>query len=160
MKQIIILLFAFGIASTAFSQELNTGSSYKTAIGIKIYPGAISVKHFIKPNIAWEGLGYFWQYGFRATALYEIHGDINGVDGLKWYVGPGAHVGFYNNRWAIDYPSRANGPSIGVDGILGLDYKIQGAPLDVSFDWQPSFDFIGYNNFEGGWGGLAIRYTF
>ena len=160
MKQIIILMFAIGTMSTVFGQEMNTGSTYQTAVGIKIYPGAISIKHFTNTNTAWEGLGYFWQYGFRATGLYEIHGNINGVDGLKWYVGPGAHVGFYNTTWAKDYPSRESGVAIGVDGVLGLDYKIPGAPLNVSFDWQPSFNFVGYNYFEGGWGGLAVRYTF
>ena len=49
---------------------------------------------------------------------------------------------------------------VGIDGVLGLDYKVKGAPLDVSLDWQPSFNFVGYNYFEGGWGGLGIRYAF
>jgi hypothetical protein len=160
MKQIIVLLFALGTVTISFGQEMNTGSTYQTAVGIKIYPGAISIKHFTSSNIAWEGLGYFWQYGFRATGLYEIHGNISGAPGLKWYLGPGAHVGFYNTSWTKDYPTRQDGLAIGVDGVLGLDYKIQGIPLDVSFDWQPSFNLIGYNYFEGGWGGLGIRYTF
>ncbi|MDE3142822.1 MAG: hypothetical protein KGL19_01625 [Bacteroidota bacterium] len=160
MNKIILFVAFICISAISYGQQINTGSTYKTAIGIKVYPGALDIKHFIKPNVAVEGLAYFWQYGFRTTALYEIHGNINPVEGLKYYIGGGAHVGFYNNRWTVDYPSRQNGVDIGVDGVLGLDYKIPGAPINISFDWQPSLDLIGYNNFESGWGGLAIRYTF
>jgi hypothetical protein len=49
--------------------------------------------------------------------------------------------------------------AFGIDGVLGLDYKIKGAPLNLSIDWQPSFNFVGYSYFSN-WGGLAIRYTF
>ncbi len=160
MKRIVAFFLTTLIAGSVYSQEINTGSDYTTAIGVKVYPGAVSVKHFINDNTAIEGLGYFWQYGFRVTGLYEIHGNINPVAGLKWYVGPGAHVGFYNTKWNNDYPSRNDGVAIGIDGVIGLDYKISGAPINVSFDWQPSFNIIGYNYFEGGWGGIGIRYTF
>ncbi len=160
MKKIIGTTILMLTVLVGFSQTYNTSSSYKTAIGLKVYPGGISVKHFLNDYAAVEGIAYSWQYGFRTTVLYELHGKINSADGLKWYVGPGAHVGFYNSTWAIDYPNRASGMSIGIDGVLGLDYKIPTVPLNVSFDWQPSFNLIGYNYFEGGWGGLGIRYTF
>lgn len=141
----------------SFSQP--TGTRYKTAVGVKIYPGAISLKHFVQKDRALEGLLYFWEYGTRVTGLYEIHGDINGAPGLKWYVGPGAHIGFWNDDWEDEYPYRKHGVSVGIDGVIGLDYKIKGAPINLSLDWQPSFNFIGYNYFESGWGGFAIRYT-
>ncbi|UAY51193.1 hypothetical protein [Ferruginibacter albus] len=133
----------------------NLSSDYTTALGLKFYPGAITIKHFIKDDAAIEGLGYFRDYGFRITGLYEWHQDIKDVQGLKWYVGGGAHVGFYGTKYG-------GGSSLGVDGVLGLDYKIQGAPINLSVDWQPSFEFgSNYGNgFYGGWGGIAIRYTF
>jgi hypothetical protein len=150
-----LLILLAGITAQAQS----TGSTYKTAVGIKFYPGAVSVKSFIKENKAIEGLGYLYSDGFRLTGLYEIHGDIEGVDGLKWYGGPGAHIAAWNNNWKDQYPTRDGGIAIGIDGVLGLDYKFNGLPINVSLDWQPSFNFVGYNYFEGGWGGLAIRYT-
>ncbi len=146
--------------TTSLAQAQNNGSNYQTALGVKMYPGAISVKHFTQKGRALEGLGYISNDGFRLTGLYELHFPITGAEGLQWYVGGGGHIGVWSDNWKSRYPSRADGIAIGVDGVLGLDYKIKGAPLNLSFDWQPSFNFIGYNYFEGGWGGLAIRYTF
>jgi hypothetical protein len=145
----------------ASAQKRSSSQSYTTALGIKFYPGAVSLKHFISDKNAIEGLGYFWERGFRITGLYEIHFDINGAPGLKWYVGPGAHVGFYNTK----YRGLNGGSSqVGIDGVLGLDYKFRDAPINLSLDWQPSFEFGGndapYSGFAGNWGGFAIRYTF
>ncbi|MBC7937370.1 MAG: hypothetical protein H7Y86_18655 [Rhizobacter sp.] len=148
---VIVLLAGIGAAS---AQSNVTSQEYTTALGVKFYPGAVSLKHFIKTNAALEGLGYFWNKGARITGLYEFHGDINGAAGLKWYAGPGAHVGFYNSKYG-------GGSSFGVDGVLGLDYKFKGAPINMSVDWQPSFEFNGaYDGFSGNWGGLGIRYVF
>jgi len=159
MKKIILTsLLIAGVFIIGNAQDM--GTDYKTAVGVKFYPGALTIKSFIQPNKALEGLAYFYADGFRATGLYEIHRDIEGVAGLKWYVGPGAHVGVWNQSWQNKYPDRNPAVAIGIDGVLGLDYKISGAPINVSLDWQPSFTFVGYNYFEGGWGGLAIRYTF
>ncbi|MGV3767867.1 MAG: hypothetical protein ACO1NW_17150 [Chitinophagaceae bacterium] len=163
-KLFVATAFLLGIGiSGAQAQSGSMGSSYQTALGVKFYPGAISIKHFVGDNRALEGLASFWRYGMRITGLYEIHGDINGAPGLKWYVGPGAHIGFWNDKGKNYYynGSRDGGAYVGVDGVLGLDYKINGAPLNLSLDWQPSFSFgTDHSGFDGGWGGFAIRYTF
>lgn len=151
-----LILVVFGFVANA----QNTGSDYTTALGVKFYPGAISIKHFNRTNRALEGLMYIYEDGVRFTGLYEIHGDVEGADGLRWYVGPGAHIGFWSDKWKNNNPDEDAGVAIGVDGVLGLDYKIKGAPINLSLDWQPSFTFIGYTYFEAGWAGLAVRYTF
>lgn len=157
-KLILVLMIVFGCNAIINAQSM--GSSYKSALGVKFYPGAISFKTFVKNNNALEFNGYFWKYGTRITGLYEFYGDINNAPGLKWYAGVGAHIGFWNDTWKNAYPGRETGTAIGVDGVIGLDYKISGAPINVSLDWQPSFNFVGYSYFESGWGGLAFRYTF
>ena len=150
-------IFVLHILSVAFllflSQQSQAQSGYKTALGVKVWDGGgISLKHFVNGNNALEGIGYFWRQGARITGLYEIHGAINNAGGLQWYIGPGAHVGFYNDRYG-------NRNFIGIDGVLGLDYKFNGAPINVSIDWQPSFEFGDNRGFVGNWGGLGIRYT-
>jgi hypothetical protein len=164
MKKILLIATVTLFCKLSFAQV--NGPDYTTAIGLKFYPGAITVKHFVKENAAIEGLAYFWN-GTRFTGLYEFHGPINGVEGLKWYAGPGAHIGFWSNRWRRSYGEyyRAypyHSVYIGLDGVLGLDYKISNAPLSLSIDWQPSFNFgNGPDNygFYSGFGGLGIRYT-
>lgn len=154
MKKLIALII---IITALSNQEINAqenGSSYKTAIGVKFYPGGLTIKHFIKENAALEGILYLWDRGTRVTGLYEFHGDIKNAPGLKWYIGPGAHVGFYNDK------HYNGGTSIGVDGVLGLDYKFKGAPINMSVDWQPSFEFGDYAGFGSGFGGIAVRYAF
>jgi len=75
-----IVLFSF---VGAHAQVMNTGPDYKTALGVKVYPGAISVKHFLTEKNAVEGLGYVTSDGFRLTGLYEIHNNLGSVEGLK-----------------------------------------------------------------------------
>lgn len=164
MKKLLFLALVFTVLSKSESfAQVKGGSSYKTAVGVKFYPGAgITLKHFVKSNAALEGIGYFWKDGVRITGLYEFHGNISGAPGLKWYVGPGAHIGFWSNRWRRDYPNYRSS-IVGIDGVLGLDYKFKGAPINMSVDWQPSFEFGDYGTyggFSGNWGGFAIRYTF
>lgn len=137
-------------------QSQSMGRTYKTALGVKVWDGAgISFKTFVAPNNALEVIGYFYKDGTRLTGLYEIHGDISGAPGLKWYIGPGAHLGFYNYKGY-----QGDKVIAGIDGVLGLDYKVNRAPINFSIDWQPSFEFADGRGFAGSWGGLGIRYTF
>jgi hypothetical protein len=155
MKKTLLLLLLCGMVSIGLNAQ-SMGRTYKTALGVKVWDGAgISFKTFLVPNRALELIGFFNKSGTRVTGLYEIHGNIEGARGLKWYVGPGAHIGFYN------YKGFAGDKAIaGIDGVLGLDYKINKAPLNLSIDWQPSFEFADSRGFVGSWGGLGIRYTF
>jgi hypothetical protein len=157
MKNLRLIFSLFALLFAFASNAQNNSSTYKTAVGVKFYPGAITVKHFVKETAALEGIAYFWNRGFRFTGLYELHYDLLQVEGLKWYVGPGAHIGFYD--YHDDHNNHIDGTYIGIDGVLGLDYKFNGAPINISIDWQPSFEFgdnLGFSHY----GGLGIRYTF
>lgn len=154
-KTLLSIVVICCLAISSATAQSNVGSySYKNALGVKFYPGGVSYKHFVNEKDALELIGYFWNRGTRITGLYEIHGDIQNAAGLRWYIGPGAHVGFYNNKY---YNGRTY---LGVDGVIGLDYKIKSAPINLSLDWQPSFEFGDGAGFNGNWGGFAIRYVF
>ena len=158
MKKILVLLCVIIIGVSNVSAQNNptyNSSTYTNAIGVKFYPTGITLKHFLSGNKnALEFIGYFYNRGARITGLYEIHGDINGVEGLRWYLGPGAHVAFYSNKYG-------GNTSIGIDGVIGLDYKINNAPINLSLDYQPSIQLTEhYGDRFTSWGGLAIRYTF
>ncbi len=153
-KSLIVLSFlVFMTLGDAFAQRRNS-SEYSTAIGVRFYPGAITFKQNFLHGNKIEAIAYFWNgKGTRITGLYEHYYDIEGLNGLQWYVGTGIHFTMYN-------AGEFNGNSyFGVDGVLGLDYKIKNTPLNLSLDWQPSFDFGGDTGFNGGFGGLGVRYV-
>ena len=158
MKKIVVVLSAALLLSISYAsaQRSITGDyTYNNAIGLKFYPTGITFKHFFNEDRAGELIGYFYSYGTRITGLYEINFGIYDHDGLMWYVGPGAHLGFLNN-------THGGGTSLGVDGVIGLDYKINGMPINLSLDFQPSLELGNtyYGNRFSGWGGLGIRYAF
>jgi len=153
-KGFLTVLALLAILFSQAQSKSSSGSTYKTALGVKVWDGGgISFKHFVSNKNALEFIGYFWNQGTRITGLYEIHMPISDASGLQWYIGPGAHIGVYNTKYG-------DGAFIGVDGVLGLDYKFKKAPLNMSLDWQPSFEFGDNRGFVGSWGGLGIRYTF
>lgn len=146
------MVFIFLLLNQRITAQ-DSSVSYTTAIGVKLYPGTISLKKSIDGAKYFEGQAALFNKGFRVTVLYEIHNEINAVDGLRWYYGVGPHLGFYNSKYY-------NGSTlVGVDAVLGLDYKLSGTPLNFSLDWQPSFEFGDGSGFDG-WGGLAVRYAF
>ena len=153
MKKFVSLLavILFTAAFTIVSAQKTSGTKYTTAIGVKLYPGGITVKQALMKNASLEGIAYFWN-GLRVTGLYEIHYNIEGIKGLRWYAGAGAHVAFNDEAYLAEN-------TIGLDGVLGLDLKIKNVPLNLSLDWQPSFDFRVANGFNGGFGGLSVRYV-
>jgi len=155
----ILLAATLLITTACFSQETITttgGPEYQRAIGVKLSAGgAVTYKQFIANTKALEAEAMFFSEGIRLIALYEFHFyNIQGVDGLAWYVGPGAHVGFYRPR----DKSFNTAADIGIDGVIGLDYKIKNVPINLSLDWQPSFSLIGNAPLMPQFGGLGIRY--
>src|SRR3978361_1471563 len=89
----ILVVMYIGLANKVKAQSM--GQDYTNAIGVKLLDGGgITYKHFLDDKNAIEGIGFFWNRGTRITGLYEIHHTINGVAGLKWYIGTGSHDGF------------------------------------------------------------------
>lgn len=153
-KPIITLLILLTVIGAQAQSKSANSSSYTTALGVKVWDGGgVTFKHFFNERNAGELIAFFWNDGVRITGLYEIHGDFAGAEGLKWYVGPGAHIGFYGSH-------DGDGVFVGIDGVLGLDYKFSGAPINLCVDWQPVIEFGDDRGFYAGWGGLGIRYTF
>lgn len=158
----LIILFLF-ITSVAFARKAS--GPYNTGIGLRggfLY--GVTVKHFIKSNSVLDFIaGTRWQ-GFSFTALYEFQKETGLTSGLDWYFGFGAHVGFYENRYYFADKSVFTGDrttAVGVDGIIGLEYKIGSAPITLGIDFKPFFDFTSGRAFADNIdAGLTARYVF
>jgi hypothetical protein len=153
MKKYLLISFLVITSHSLFAQ-----SSYNQAIGLK-FPGGFSVsyKKFVADTKNIEANATIWNQGLRVTGLYEFNFDLEGVEGLRWFVGPGAHIGVWNNKHKNEYNTNAD---LGIDGIIGLDYKFRDYPINLSLDWQPSITILGNTGFIPSLAGLGVRYTF
>ncbi len=133
--------------------------NYDRAIGIKIPVGfAVTYKQFLQDDQNIEGVVTFRDHSFVATGLYEFNWIIPGIDGLCWFAGAGAHIGFRDKNYSKS--SNNSKAGLGIDGVIGLDYKVAGLPLNISLDWQPAVDLIGSSGNGAAYGGIGVRYTF
>ena len=168
-----------GSSSNNRSSNSSSGASsdYNTGVGLRFggWETGLTVKHFIKDGAAIEGIfSSGWHYrGTRITGLYEWQKSISGAQGLYWFVGVGAHVGFYNERYWYKgdckdgryeykgewYNCDGTRAVIGVDGIIGLEYKFQEIPFTIGLDLKPSIDLFGWGRHYGD-GAFTVRYVF
>ena len=55
---------------------------------------------------------------------------------------------------------RSSSSYIGAAGIVGLIYKFDQLPLNISLDWKPELNIITNVAFEGSAVGVSARFTF
>lgn len=150
----LVLLVSSGLSTAVSAQEAPAGPDYKLAMGIRLssasptLSNSVSVKYFMDETNAVEGLISFGTR-FGIGGLYERHQLIGGTPGFKWFYGGGAYLGFEDKKtW------------FGPTGVVGLDYKFQNAPLNLSLDWKPELDFAPSINFVADAFAVTARFTF
>ena len=158
MKKIVFTcLILFGLISVINAQDYNTGIGLRGG-----FENGLTVKFFTTEKVAYEFiLSSRWR-GFEATGLYEVHNVAFDTERLKWFIGFGGHIGFWNGDYTHNYwgTSGTNYTVVGIDGILGLEYSLKEIPVNFGIDWKPAFNFIGYSGFWGDGGAISIRYIF
>jgi hypothetical protein len=161
-----LLFSSFILVSVLFISQQSKAQDYKTAVGLKFggYENGISVKYFSTPDIALEGELGFRAHGVVITGLYEIHTEAFGVKELKFYYGAGAHIGaegsgVYQTFDGGDQVYNQSHILLGVDGVLGLEYKIPQTPVAISLDLNPRVELATGPFFDIA-PGLGLKYTF
>ena len=156
MKKILVTgILSVFIFIGAHAQDYGTGIGFRGGLS-----NGLTVKHFISEQNALEGILSTRWGGFNITGLYEIHAQAFDTPGLKWYYGVGGHLGFWdgnNNPWFDDNDSYT---VIGIDGIIGLEYSFADIPFNISLDYKPGFNIVGYSGFWGDEAALSFRYIF
>lgn len=151
-----------------YANDLNAQRAYNTAIGIRAGgTSGLTVKQFTGSSTALEGILGIWPDGFGFTLLIEKYAG-SGLDGLNWYYGGGGHIAAHNNRHFYNYPYERNGRrygdgelGFGVDGIVGIEYKIPPIPIALSLDLKPFVEVTTHGNaFLYLDPGLGIKFTF
>lgn len=148
------------VSITTSAQEQ---APYKTALGIRLSSSpamvnnSITLKHFLNDNSAIEALFSFGD-PLALGALYEVHRPL-GSEGLRWFYGGGAYLGFVKTYDAA-LVKTGNEVNFGAQGVVGLDYKFVNLPLNLSLDWKPELNLVSDINFEPAAVALSARFTF
>lgn len=160
MKRLAIVcsvIAVFALSGTVSAQD------YKTALGVRLSSAnamqnnSISIKQFINDRTAIEGLFTFGD-PLALGALVEFHKPLTAA-GLQYFYGAGGYVGFVKNVNPATQKTVTNA-NFGAQGVIGLDYKFNNIPLNISLDWKPELNIVDDINFEPAAIGFSARFTF
>lgn len=146
LASLAVILLLIVSADRAQAQE------YKMALGVRLSSAqatvnnSISFRYFMRQDRALEAMASFDPGAIGL--LYEVYKPLGNAAGFQWFFGGGAYAAFKGDD------------VLGAQGIIGLDYKFQQIPLNLSLDWKPELNLVDNVNFEAASVGLAVRFTF
>lgn len=137
MKKILVALMLLGAVHTANAGE-------KFGLGLVLdgtMPGSFG------PALAFQYNQYKGAFGTAGLNFdyLALRGALKAIDGLSYYVGPGAGFGW-------------SGPTLGLRAVFGLDYNIN-KEIDVFAELVPGFTVMQTMGFGFG-GAFGARYFF
>lgn len=159
---IIILLC---LSASAFSQY------YPREIGLRGgYTSGVTFRVNIEDTLSYEMQLSHRHQGVIFTMIRQNHKEI-GIDRLgnwEFLYGMGAHFGFYFTDsyriffQEIYYSQNLFTPVIGVDGYIGVDYKLEHIPMSFGVSYQPHMEIslrqlFSFNFWDFG---VHVRYRF
>lgn len=130
MKKII---FVFGSALLfCFSSSAQTDYIAALGLGVDAYKeatffGARGKYFFSEHHVGQADVG-FEENATIFSIFYSFHKEFVGAKGLRWYAGLGPSIVMvqdFDNIFAL----RPH---------LGVDFKLNGVPFVVNFDWRPA----------------------
>ncbi|MDX9940907.1 MAG: hypothetical protein RBS53_01665 [Bacteroidales bacterium] len=155
MKKILVLaVFATMFSYAAVAQSYNTGIGGRGGVF-----NGLTFKQFISSNDAFEIVGAIHYGGLFVSGMYQRHTNAFDVPGLNWYYGGGAFIGFYSDSRHPSWSTPGNHTGFGVNGVVGLEYKIDEIPISLGVDLIPALDIIDHTRFWLG-GGVTVRFVF
>lgn len=122
---------------------------YRTAAGVRLESDrfGVTVQQKIFEKSTLEGIVQVGSREYSGTVLYEWHRPLLGKR-FNYYLGAGGHVGNLKD----------SGVFTGVDGMLGVEYKVNGLPFLLSADVKPAVH-INHEDWIHLSSGVSIRYV-
>ncbi|REJ82869.1 MAG: hypothetical protein DWQ44_01760 [Bacteroidetes bacterium] len=172
MRKSLKLGLLTGMIAISFLSPQNApAQDYSNGIGVRLggFSHGITYKHKFGGADALELIASTGRRSLILTGLYEYHRPLGNAQGFNWFLGGGAHIGFYNegyyyyyyrnkNRVYV-YEDRMDRRGFGIDFILGLEYKFNNVPITLGLDLKPFVDFheAAYSYWDGA---FTFRFTF
>lgn len=172
-----LLLILLQVDSYAQYYERSAGLRFGGSSGV-------TFKQFFTEEQSMEVLLSGRRNGLQLTGIYQFNRplEITLEENLFAYYGIGAHVGYeeFNERIVtLTPPAPPVGPPfppgnadiefrnqtnfvMGIDAVLGIEYRFLGVPLTAGFDLKPYFSFIGmrYTRTRFWDASLSLKYVF
>lgn len=146
----IIYCIALMALMSAASMRLSA-QPYEHSVGVRAgYSSGIVYKAFFRHRpTAIEGALLYNRHGFNLSALVEYHPELFRNKRIQVYLGGGA----FGGEWDDEF-------SLGIAGVVGIEYILRDLPLSFSADWRPMLNL--FEDFEPDWldFGVSIRYHF
>ena len=169
MRSSILVLILFMIMNVGVNSQ-----EYRDAVSLRLgLSSGITYQHLIDDFRGYKGMLSYREGGLQVTALLESYRPLylKSTDKMFYYTGMGAHIGFtryppkfrYNINPFRYYSGEGRfAPVIGLDAIIGLEYRLDRAPLEFSLDVKPFFELFGQTIFRLSLFdfGLSIKFTF
>lgn len=170
MKRLLLITALLTAGLVAEAQH------YKHSAGLRTgYTSALTYKRFFSNEQAIEFMASGRNNGFQVTTLYQFNKpmEVSFNDRFFAYYGVGASVGYekYSGRFAEPVPN-PTGPAfvfnhrtyftMGINAILGVEYRWLAVPITIGLDIKPMFQFIGmqYTDTHFWDMGLSVKYVF
>jgi hypothetical protein len=162
--RIFLIVMSIFVMSEYLSLAQSKGSTYKAAIGLRAgETSGITFKIHTNPTSGLEFIAGVSDNWFSLTGLYEKNAPAFNVAGMEWYYGGGGHLAFAADNYYHEGHSytRAESYALGLDGIVGLEYKIPEIPFAISLDIKPLIEIDGNGYFFFAFDpGFGLKFTF
>ena len=165
----VMVLLLLSISTLGVSQH------YLKSAGLRLgHTSGVTYKQFVHKEQAFELMVSGRHNGLQFNAMYQWYSPTQfEFDGnFVLYYGIGAHTGFerlhpYNLEFNEEpFPEfdirRRTYYTMGVDVIVGIEYRMLIAPLTISFDVKPYLNYIGFQSLDGRFwdSALSVKYVF
>jgi hypothetical protein len=152
------------------------GQDYDRAAGVRLgSTSGLTYKKFIVEREAIEMIVSGRNDGTQFTALYEFHKPMEVAfedENFHFYYGIGGHIGFERfdnlskvlvNEDPLEFVFEDKSYfAMGLDAIVGVEYRYLSVPMTIAFEVKPYFNFIGmrYTNSKFWDAGFSVKYIF
>src|SRR3954469_17385147 len=145
LKWMLPMTFLFLSFISVHAQDYKMGIGIRISSNDAIVNHSLSFKYFFRTKTSVEAL-LSLPDPVALGLLVEQHEPLKN-QAFKWFYGGGLYVAF-------------TGTYVGLQGVLGLDYRVPSLPLTFSIDWKPEINLAKEFTFEPAAIGLSARFVF
>ncbi|WP_420579974.1 hypothetical protein [Reichenbachiella sp.] len=175
MKQMCLVKVVYLLVLLIFSSGFSLAQQYDRSAGIRLGGSSgLTFKKFIVDEQSIEAIVSNRRSGIQLTVLHVLHQPmhVSFNENFYFYYGVGGHIGSEEHSGIDKELSNAdptefeyiekNYLTMGIDGIIGIEYRMLSVPITLSLDLKPYLNYIGMRKVKADFwdASIAIKYVF